>query len=249
MISAERMDGEIVWSLGEYWTGEQIWRAFQLPGRPYPAVGVYEDQPSPHHAGAGAMWRAAVWMLVALAAMMFFFTVTASREDVYSQHYTFSTGTGGEPSFVTPVFELKGRESNVRVQIHTDLDNNWADFDLALINQDTDRAWDVGREVSYYHGVEDGENWSEGSQSDSVSIPGVPAGHYYLRIEPEMDTKQPSSMSYDVAIRRGVPNYMWFLIALVLLVIPPFIATARIGAFETARWRESDYAPSSGGGD
>jgi len=244
MISGERMDGEVVWSLGEYWTGDQIWKAFQLQGRAPAAVGVYENQPSPHHLRAGTMWRTFVWMLVALAALMFYFTASARREEVYSQHYTFSTGTGGEPSFVTPVFELKGRPSNVELAIHTDLDNNWAYFDLALINQDTGRAWDFGREVSYYHGVEDGESWTEGSASDSVSIPAVPSGHYYLRIEPEMDTKQPSSMSYDVTLHRDVPTYLFFLFAFVLLLIPPIVSTMRIGAFETARWRESDYAPS-----
>jgi hypothetical protein len=165
---------------------------------------------------------------------------------VYSSRYNFSTGTGGEPSFVTPVFELKGRPSNVELEIRTDLDNNWAYFDFALINQDTGKAWDFGREVSYYHGNDGGESWTEGRQSDSVSIPAVPPGHYYLRIEPEMDSKQPGSMSYDVSIRRDVPTYTFFLIAFVLLIIPPIVSTMRIGSFETARWRESDYA--SGGG-
>ncbi len=113
MISGERMDGEVVWSLGDYWTGDQIWKAFQLPGRPNPARGVYANQPSPHHGHAGAMWRLSLWMLVALAALMFYFTVSARREEVYTNRYNFSTGTGGEPSFVTPVFELKGRPSNV----------------------------------------------------------------------------------------------------------------------------------------
>ena len=247
MLSSERTDGEVVWSLGEYWTGEQIWKAFQLPGRPRPAVGVYADQPSPRHGHAGAMWKLALWMLVALAAMMFYFTVSARREQVYSNRYNFSTGTGGEPSFVTPVFELKGRPSNVELEIKTDLDNNWAYFDLALINQDTGRAWDFGREVSYYHGTDGGENWTEGRQSDSVSIPAVPSGHYYLRIEPEMDSKQAGSMSYDVLLRRDVPNYGFFLIAFVLLLIPPIVSTMRIGSFETARWRESDYGSTGGG--
>jgi len=248
MLSGERMDGEVVWSLGEYWTGDQIWKAFQLPGRPNPAVGVYANQPSPHHGRAGDMWRASIWMLVALAALMFYFTVSARREEVFTDRYNFSTGAGGEPSFVTPVFELKGRPSNVELQIHTDLDNNWAYFDLALINQDTGRAWDFGREVSYYHGNDGGESWTEGRSSDSVSIPAVPSGHYYLRIEPEMDSKQRSSMSYTVSIRRDVPTYSFFLIAAVLLMIPPVVATMRIGAFEKARWQESDFAPSTRGG-
>jgi hypothetical protein len=64
-----------------------------------------------------------------------------------------------------------------------------------------------------------------------------------------MDSKQPAYMSYDIAIRRDVPNYSFFLIALVLLMVPPILSTMRIGAFEKARWQESDFAPAPGGGN
>ncbi len=141
------------------------------------------------------------------------------------------------------MFELKGRPSNVQLDIRTDLDNSWAYFSLALINQDTGHAWDFGREVSYYHGMDGGENWSEGEATDSVRIPSVPSGHYYLRIEPELDPKHTSAMSYELTVRRDMPSYLFFVIAAVLLAIPPLISTMRIGSFETARWRESDYAP------
>ncbi len=262
LLSGERMEGEMVWSLGEYCTGEQIWKAFALPGRPDPAVGVYENQPSPHQGHAAVMWSTFWWLMVALAAVMLYFIVSARREVVYAERHTFSAAavqpapaepdtysksTGGEPSFVTPIFELKGHPSNVEIQIHTDLNNSWAYFNLALINQDTGHAWDFGRELSYYYGVDGGESWTEGSKSDSVTIPAVPSGHYYLRIEPETDPKQPWTLIYDVSIRRDVPTYSFFLIAALLLMIPPIFSTMRIGAFEAARWRESDYAPSSGG--
>jgi len=177
---------------------------------------------------------------------MFFFTISSRRDQVFSDRYTFAPGPGEEPSFVTPVFELKGRPSNVELNIQTDLDNSWAYFNLALINQDTGHAWDFGREVSYYHGVDGGENWSEGKSTDSVRIPSVPSGRYYLRIEPELDPKHAGAMSYEVTVRRDVPSYLFFLLAMALLAIPPLLTTMRIGAFETARWRESDYAPRGG---
>jgi hypothetical protein len=247
LLSSELMDGEVVWSLGEYWTGAQIWKAFTLPGQPDPLYGVYENQPSPHQGQAGAVWSMFWWLMVALAAIMLYFMLASRREVVYSAEHTFSTGTTGEPSYVTPVFELKGHTSNVEIEINTDLENNWAYFDLALINQDTGRGWDFGREVSYYHGVDGGEGWSEGGKSDTATIPAMPPGHYYLRIEPEMDSKQATFMSYHVTIHRDMPTYVMFLIAVILLIIPPIIASMRIGAFETARWRESDYAPTGGG--
>jgi hypothetical protein len=57
-------------------------------------------------------------------------------------------------------------------------------------------------------------------------------------------------VAYDLTLRRNVPNYGFFGIAALLLIIPPLLTTIRKGSFEAARWRESDYAPrSSGGGD
>lgn len=245
LISAEITAHEVVWSRGEYRTGQEIWKAFNLPGHAPPAIGVFENQPSPHGGGIGSLWRMYVWMLVALAAMMFFFTVTSGFTPVYHNSYVFSPGAPLEPSFVTPTFDLKGHTSNVRIDIRTNLDNSWAYFNLALINDGSGQTYDFGREVSYYHGYDGGESWSEGSAKDSATIPAVPPGRYYLRIEPEVDPKQKSDMRYDVEIHRGVPSYTLFLIAAVLLAIPPIIGTIRRGSFEAARWRESDYAPSS----
>jgi len=77
----------------------------------------------------------------------------------------------------------------------------------------------------------------------------VPSGQYYLRVEPETDDKSPSSFRYELEVRRNVANFTFFGIAALLLLVPPIIATVRRAGFETARWRESDYAPQSSGGD
>ena len=134
------------------------------------------------------------------------------------------------------------------LSIHTDLDNNWAYFNFALINDQTGQTFDFAREVSYYHD----SDGNEGSRSNSVIIPSVPSGQYYLRVEPEMAAGS-SYVRYELELRRNVPNYGFFGIAALLLLIPPVWTTFRKGSFEAARWRESDYAPSasssSSGGD
>src|SRR5215467_4308155 len=118
----------------------------------------------------------------------------------------------------------------------------------ALINEETGQTFDFGREVSYYHGYEDGESWTEGSRADAVTVPRVPAGRYFLRIEPEGDrTSKP--VQYRVAIIRDVPTSIWFLVALGLLAVPPILATWRSMAFETRRWQESDHSSSSSSDD
>ena len=47
-------------------------------------------------------------------------------------------------------------------------------------------------------------------------------------------------------MRRDVPIYGFFWIAALLLLIPPALTTVSLdGSSRAARWRESDYAPSS----
>ena len=249
MLSAESTEQEIVWSLGEYVAGEQIWKAFQLPGCAPRAAGIYADQPAPFKGGVFRHWALFAFLEFALLLVWGFLSVAQLNQKVFQQRYSFSTAAGGETSFVTPVFDLKGHESNVEVEINTNLDNNWAYFNMALINETSGEAYDFGREISYYYGRDSDGSWSEGSASDSVLIPTVPAGRYYLRIEPEMDTEGSGSgtrtgiqfMNYAVTVKRDVPNEVFLLIAFLLLFIPPIVATVRRTKFEKERWSESDY--------
>jgi hypothetical protein len=244
MLSSETTDGEITWSRAEYMTGSQVWQACKLPGSPPQTYGVFANQPSPH-GGVGGAWRTWLWLNVALAALVLFFMIFSPGRLAFSNHYAYAQGVKNDSAFVTPTFQLTGRESNVELRIHTDLDNNWAYFNFALINDQTGQTFDFAREVSYYHD----SDGSEGSRNNSVIIPGVPSGQYYLRVEPEMETNS-AFVRYELELRRDVPNYGFFGITALLLLIPPILTTFRRGSFEAARWRESDYAPrSSGGGD
>jgi hypothetical protein len=144
---------------------------------------------------------------------------------------------------VTDTFEVRGHPSNVEVSISTDLDNAWAYFSLALINESTGQGYDFGREVSYYHGRDSDGNWTEGHRNDSAIIPSVAPGRYYLRVEPEMG-KEAMSMLYTLEIKRSVPSAAFFWIGAVLLLLPPLRATWRVAKFESKRWSESDQAES-----
>ncbi len=248
MLSREKIGEEIVWSLGEYVTGATIWQAFQLPGQPPAAQGTYANQPSPHKGGVKEMWVVCGLLLLALLMLSQAVLLLARNEEVLRNAYSFSPGTGQEASFVTGVFELKGRTSDVEVEIHTDLSNNWAYLNFALINSDTGQAFDFGREVSYYSGRDSDGDWSEGHRDDSVLIPSVPAGRYYLRVEPEMDANA-LGMRYEITLRRDVPVMSYFWIAGVLLLVPAFVYWFRSRKFEMARWSESDYAGTSSSGD
>ena len=259
ILSSETTKDEVTWSRGDYTAGADIWKAFALPGSPPPTRGVYLNQPSPYHGKIGGVWAACGWMLLILIGLSIFFAAFSQNREVFKHSYQFSTADKGEPSYVTPVFDLTGRTASLDLDIYTNLANNWVYFNFALINEDNGHAFDFGREVSYYTGVDSDGSWTEGSPGANVLIPSVPPGHYYLRVEPEMETNanarfsrvaQPNSVYYTLTLRHDVPSYSFFWIAALLLLIPPIVHTARSRGFELKRWMESDYPPvRSGGGD
>ena len=243
VLSAEMTNDEITWSKGDYVPGAEIWKAFQLPGRPPQPRGVYLNQTSPHSTQSGSIWATFGLMLLILVGLALFFATFSQREVVLRETHHFSSLAQGEPSFVTPVFDLTGRTATLEVAVHTDLDQDWSYFNFALINDQSGEAFDFGREVSYYHDSDD----TEGSRDASVLIPSVPPGRYYLRVEPEMDSGH--SMAYDLTLRHDVPSYAWFWIAAGLLLIPPVVHTMRARGFETQRWMNSDRSPVLKGDD
>jgi hypothetical protein len=170
---------------------------------------------------------------------------TALERTVYQSDFVFSS-SDTEKSRVTDIFEVPGELSNVEIHLQASLDNHWAYFDVALIDADTDRAFDIGQELSFYHGVDDGEYWSEGTSFESIYVPQVPSGRYYLRLEPETDV---TPLPLNVVVRRDVPLLRLPLIALLLLLLPPLLVWIRWRIFEQARWMDSDHPPRSYGSD
>jgi hypothetical protein len=243
VLSSEKMDKEVTWSIGEYMYGREIWDTFKLPGSAPEAEGVYENQPSPVATNVTAIWIAFSAFAVFLLAMMVGFDTLAKKEPVFQQTYHWErANAAGEASFVTGVFELKGRPSTVEVKTWAPVSNQWIYLNYALINQDTGRAWDFGREVSYYYGYDSDGSWSEGKRDDTVVIPSVPAGQYYLRIEPEVDPAV-HAISYSVQVRRDVPVLGIYGLGFLALLLPPLLLSWRWYAFERSRWSESDHPP------
>jgi hypothetical protein len=148
------------------------------------------------------------------------FATFARNEEVFRAAYPLNT-----TAFVTDPFELKGRPSDVAVATVAPSSVE-AYFHYALIDSDNGRAWDFGREL-------------DGGR-DMAIVPRVPAGKYYLRVEPEVPAPAPQA-TYEIRVRRDVPVYGFYWLAGLLLLAPPAVRMFRSGSFETRRWRESDY--------
>lgn len=237
LLSNEVSEGESVWSRGEYVSPEEVWAAFGPTGAPPMPRGVAPAQPNPWQAHLPFV-RKTFFLASAAAAAMFLGLAFLSREkQVLGASFNFSPADA-EKARVSDIFEVPGRRSNVEVAVYSNLDNHWAYANMALINADTDEALDFGVELSYYHGHEDGESWSEGKPSATAYLPSVPSGRYYLRVEAESDQ---SPLNLRVSLTRGVVLLRLVLIALVMLFVPLLWAWLRREVFENERWMESDH--------
>jgi hypothetical protein len=246
MLSEERTDDETTWSLGTYMTGDQVWAAFALPGKAPHARGVYANQPDVYKPLAGSMAKRYLLFVAIIAALVLIRLVTASRETVFATNAQFFRPGASADSlaFITPSFTLRGRTTDLEVTTEAQVDNGWAYFEYALVNEQTGTTYEFGREVSYYYGRDEDGNWSEGSRRDHALLPSVPAGQYFLRVAPEAQVPTPF-LEYRIVVRRDVPTYTPYLIALALLALPPILVGLRAWGMESARWKESDHAPSS----
>ena len=238
MLSAETTEEETTWSLGEYTPGDRVWKAFALQGSPPRPRGVYANQPSPHSGRSRAYWKTfgvllLLWVVFAMG------RAVMGSDELLTGSYRYEPGSEDLAVATTPAFELKGRPSALGVEVATDVANNWVFFNYALLNQETGQAIEFGREVSFYFGRDDGESWTEGDKKDEARVPSVPPGRYVLRIEPD----GPAPVAYTVKVYHDVPSFGFFLVALLVLLVPPVFALMGAAGFETSRWAESDYAP------
>ena len=238
-LSQERTDREIVWSRAAYVEPDIIRAAFHLETPPPLRMGIAPNQPSPYQARRPKFRRLLGVFLTLLVVGQIVTLVLSADQRVHQQTFVFDESTRNQTLNTEP-FAVSGRESNLLIRAETNLNNNWLYLDLTLIERQTGASAAIGREISYYHGIDDGERWSEGDAGDDAVLSGIPAGIYYLNVEGELPRSSPA-VACTLTVFRDVPSWSNFFLALLGLLIVPILRHWRSRAFERARWAESDY--------
>jgi hypothetical protein len=229
--------GEINCSLGDYLRREEVEKAFGVSGLARPSV-VAPNQPNPF-TGLEKYWAAFLGLTLILGII---FMVTGSGRQVFSQSFHFEAlpNADGTQTVFSDPFTLAGRK-NIRVSGTSDVDNSWVYFEGDLINQDSGLVQPFDLPVEHYHGVEDGEAWSEGAATTTTYLSSLPAGTYTLRLEGQWEKWQEPSPNLSVQIVQGVPRFTNLLIALIIVSLIPAYTLVRRLMFERSRWQDSMY--------
>jgi len=226
--SVEKGPNEVEAFAGSWIDGEEVLAAFGRAGRWVPASDVHIAQPNPNRL---TLLAGVVCLLLAVVNLGLAATAGMSGEEVVA--FTIPSAASGGQSVETPSFTLDPADGALTtVEYRTKVDNSWVWIDLGLLDDETDTEFGyTGKEVGYYHGVEGGESWSEGSRTGSQSMRTPPAGTYYL--EGELEYDRPTPVDVRVVVGQRLSRYN---IALALLFgILGLIPTLQWGSFEKRR--------------
>ena len=234
--------GEINWSLGTFMKPGEVERVFGITGLPRPSK-IAPNQLFPHK----KIYK--YWLrLIAVALVVGIGIIaTGSHRKVFEASYPLEAMKSADDSQIrfSEPFELKSGQ-NVVVSASSNVDNTWLDIQGDLINQATNEAQGFSLPVEYYHGVDDGESWSEGSQSPDVYVSALPAGTYVVGLEVRWEKwQQPAVLS--IRVEQGLPQILHLILAMVALSVFPLIVLLRHWSFERRRWADSDYSPFGSG--
>ncbi|OAE94201.1 hypothetical protein FPG92_12125 [Flavobacterium psychrophilum] len=140
--------------------------------------------------------------------------------------------------FVTPSFELKGSSAPMTISFHSNVDNSWANVQVALINEVTNEEIYANKDIEYYHGYTDGENWTEGDTNGDFNLCGIPSGKYHLAITPSKATEDLQNQSVEIKASWSSPSmrnvWMTFIFMIVFVVAAYYFERN----FENKRWGE-----------
>jgi hypothetical protein len=175
--------------------------------------------------------------------------ISPFSKDVFEQTVTFQPlpNEDGTQVFFSQPFDLAGRR-NIRITGQAAVDNTWVYLEGDLINDETGAVQSFPIDISYYYGVEDGESWTEGSQTDSAYSSAMPAGRYVLRLEGQWERwQQPATV--QVKVEQNVLHGFNLLVALIVIsIVPVLMGIYHIG-FERRRWSESMFTESGSDDD
>lgn len=229
------------YSLAQYVSPRKIRKAFQamewMPDR----TGIGAAQPFSKWLSPRAMIYTALVFCALIWGTQTFINDKARNQEVFSQYVSVDGNSAGKP-ITTSSFEITGKPAIMEVRSRGSVDNSWMEAAIDLVNENTgeEKSFAVG--VEYYHGVDGGERWSEGTTGSSESLCSINPGRYHLVITPFKDINA-SAEWLEIYGYHDVPTW-WN--ALWAMAIMAGIAGGLVyweGLFEKKRWYGSRYSP------
>jgi hypothetical protein len=247
ILIKEAYADEILWFSGGYIKPAEIRDAFKVKSRFPETYGVGSTQVSAMSLTLPIVKRVTFIFALVLFLIQILISINCKEEEVLVQDCTFPDTTAIS-TLVTEPFWLKGsvlNSADLEFNLSAPVSNDWLEVNVTLVNDNTGEEYNFEQGVEYYFGYEGGENWSEGSQSDSKILSSIPDGRYHLNISPYRDTYMAPSLrvrGYRLQVKRDVPIWTNLFWVLALVGVVYFIQYLSVYFLESRRWANSEYS-------
>lgn len=232
--------------LGQYMSAKELAIAFNIDEAVFPAKNdIGANEPSKYFERWNSISRITPFLLLAIFIIQLFISFLKPERELLSQDFNInydSVKAGNEyKPFNTPTFEIKDRSSSLEFKLSSAVDNNWLEATVVLLNETTNQSWEVNPGIEYYHGYEDGESWTEGSQATEVLLSEIPPGKYHLNIYPSSGDIFRTSLFIKVTSDTILWRNIW--VTLLVLCLYPAYCWYMMRNFEKRRWMNSNFSP------
>jgi hypothetical protein len=220
---AEAQGDEIEYGTGQSLSADAVRRAMGASARPAPGAAkpsapAFRASPALDAAQMRNWYLTLIVIALAIAGLSFLAYAWAAGAGriVLQQSFGRAELTGQK---LSDSFHVAGAGGLIRVRVEAPaLDNEWMAVDLAVVEGEDNVLYDFDSDVSYYHGVEDGESWSEGSHADSHYIEIPKAGDYRLLVHAvgaagETENAQAPPRGLNLTVTAGAVMDDYFLYA------------------------------------
>lgn len=244
ILCRERSGQELEFSRGEYLPLEQIQTAFLrhdketselAKGTPLadlkPPRGVHPAQPYVPSPPIAALGKAGLIFTPVALLLALVVGLWGSGQDRLTETFRADQLAAGA---ISRTFEVQDADKLVEVDLAAPVNNSWTWFDMTVL-KDQQEVFSLGKEISYYHGYEGGEHWSEGSVEATALFRVPEPGRYAIRFEAGEGDLQGRSLS--VRIREGVMLVRWYLWLAALSAVALALPYLRKGLTEMKRWQ------------
>ncbi len=206
--------------------------------KPFPKpVGVGANQPSPYGNIHHPLFLLACLFTIIFLGLQSYAQSGNKEQTVFAQAYSFAANDP-EKIKVTPKFQLAGDLANIQILLNGDVNNNWMDLDMTLVNDVTGEKHVLTQGVEYYFGSDSDGPWTEGSRVKDVIIPAVEGGTYYLTFQPAL-ANGVTIQNFSLTLNRDVLQWSNFWFAMTFLWLFPCVVWYLKNRYEVNRWLNS----------
>ncbi|MBO9150790.1 DUF4178 domain-containing protein [Chitinophaga sp. GCM10012297] len=239
LLALENDQGDKDYSISRYMRPRDMKKAFNLKYYLPIREGVSPAQPFSRWFTSGEVIVTALIFCAIVFIAQYFYASNAMYKEVYSHVVQVNDSTVAKP-IVSPSFEITGGVSNLEVSSYAILSNNWVEAAIDLVNEQTGEEKSFATGVEYYHGVDGGESWSEGSMGTKELLCTVEPGRYHMVVNLFKD-QSVDGAELNIVLRQDVATWWNALWAMGIMAGFAAIVFAWENNFEKNRWYNSPF--------